>query len=221
MTSPIDTQYVLSDPDITPYYKDEMHDLTGDNVPLRGPGEFIVFEEVIPKTQVLVVKGISPYVLERTNIDTPNESAQYIPPRLVERFITFEPYINDNSPHLIDNNFAQFQVLGGPPPTSNDAIRERARGFSAVSDEPYQVAIRQWYSSLYTFIVRGNSRLRIIFRVLPVGAGFSTYQIGGGGGAIGEPPKRIDYAGSIVVGMRMPEQLYNNMIEKRRRENGA
>lgn len=208
MISPINLQYVLADPDIQPYYRDEFHDLTAADVPTRGPNEFVIFKEKVPKTQVLVVKGFMPYGMERVDINTGNESAVYLDPPAVQQFVTFEPYINDKSIHIIQGNAAQFQTLATPPTDRQN--RESTRGYQGMSDRPYVDVIRQWYSSLFTIVVRGNSELKVIFRLIPVGAGFKTIQIGTG-------DLRIDYAGIVVAGMRMPEQMYNDYIREARR----
>lgn len=184
------------DLNLSPYYRDETRDLAAADVPIRASGEYVVFEDTVPQNQVVIIKGFVPYVMERTDLGSSGvESAKLIPNSEISRMVSFEPSINNSSPHIIENNHVKMELHSA----TSDSGRHRSQGFSHVSSNPWEDAIRLWGSNAYNIVVPPESLIRVFFKVLAVGTNFSTYTVGSGS-------KRIDFAGCLVVGHIIPAQ---------------
>lgn len=188
---------------VIPFFKDECHDLKS-GAPVRQSGEYVVFSYDVPRSTVLVLRGWVPYLMERTDLGVSgSESASLINPSKVNRFVVFEPYINDASPHLIENDYNQMLLESA----ANDATRIKTRGISHVSGYPHEEAAAYMRNSMYQLVINGGSTFKVIFKVLSVGANFKTF-------TIGSTDNRIDFAGVIVVGHQMPESIFEKLKNK-------
>lgn len=177
------------------YLREERHDLGGANVPRQGPSQYRVFEYTVPDGQVLIVRNIIPYVMERTDIGSASESAQIIDPEQVNGLVAFEPYVNNQTAHIIEINYNLPTAIGSTP---DDATRTLARGITHVSADPWIDARRGYEDSIYSFPVPAQATFTVVFRILPAGTNFNTFAIASGA-------KRIDFAGVVIIGVQLSE----------------
>lgn len=213
MTAFIEPKFFLSDPQIRPFILDERVDLTAQNVPIAATGKYIVTELRPPRGQVYLIKNITPYAMARTNVGLATESFQLISAISAAGFFSFEPTVNDNAPFIIEQNYNAPRI-DVPPPSGNNNDRIRAKGIGYITDSPWLAAQNSWFNPLFTVFVPSNAVFRVIFSILPVSttnplpAG-GQFGVGGAGGT-----RRIDFAGSILVGQQMSEQYYHGLAQR-------
>lgn len=213
MTAFIEPKFFLADPQIRPFVLDERVDLTAPNVPIAATGKYVVSELRPPRGQVYLIKNITPYAMERTNVGLATESFQLITPASVAGgFFSFEPTVNDNAPFIIEQNYNSPKTAGAASLNNNDRIR--AKGIGYITDAPWLAAQNSWFNPLFTILVPSNAVFRLIFSILPVSAtdplpAGGQFGVGGVGGT-----RRVDFAGSILVGQQMSEQYYHGLAQK-------
>lgn len=212
MTAFIEPKFFLADPQIRPFILDERIDLTAPNAPIEATGKFIVTELRPPRGQVYLIKNITPYAMERTNVGLANESFALISAPTAAGFFTFEPTVNDNSPFIIEQNYNAPKTAGAASLNNNDRVR--AKGIGYIADAPFAVAQNSWFNPLFTILVPSNAVFRLTFSILPVSAtdplpAGGQFGIGGAGGT-----RRVDFAGSILVGQQMSEQYYHGLAQR-------
>jgi hypothetical protein len=210
VTSFIDPKFFLADTQIRPFILDERVDLTAPNVPIAATGRYIVTELRPPRGQVYVIKNITAYAMQRVNVGTPTETFQLLSGAAANGFFSFEPLVNDNSPFIIRQNYNA--PMADPGTNNNDRVQ--AKGISHVTDSPFVVAQNGWFNPLFTILVPSNAVFRLIFSILPVSATTpipvgGQFEVGGAGGA-----RRVDFAGSILVGQQMAEQYYHTLTQQ-------
>lgn len=189
-------------------------DLLAANAPVVSQNYFICFEEEIPENSVVVVKGLVPYVCERTNPGN-NESWQYLAPAIANGWFSFEPVIGVAAPMEIVLDVNAPTLAAG---TLNNDERQGSKGLTDVSDTPWRDAAIFWTNPLFSFAVQGGSKLQVLFRLLSdIHAATDSpmtniYTIAVGAG----PPltKRVDFAGCLVVGEIMPAALYKQLAAR-------
>lgn len=196
----------LSDPQIRPFARDSRVDLLAPNVDIIASNEFVVYRNRTKKGQVEVVKAIAPYVMERTDVGTPQESYRIIPPDLGDGFFAFTPFINNQSPIILDINYNTPRIAAGP--LNNDDRTQRA-GISFLTEDPWR-AVQQMQHPLFSFPVTSKAELLVTFALLPLSEVApipNPFSIGAA--AI----KRVDFAGVIVAGVVMPQHLYDTLLK--------
>jgi hypothetical protein len=212
MTAFIEPKFFLSDPQIRPFILDERVDLTAPNVPIAATGKYVVSELRPPRGQVYLIKNITPYAMARTNVGLATESFQLLDPIAAAGFFSFEPTINDNAPFIIEQNYNAPKTAGAASLNNNDRIR--AKGIGYITDSPWLAAQNSWFNPLFTVLVPSNAVFRLIFSILPMSgtdplpAG-GQFGVGGAGGT-----RRVDFAGSILVGQQMSEQYYHGLAQR-------
>jgi len=205
----ITPSFFLADPQARPFVYDQRIDLTAPNAPTVSQGRYVVQEIVPPRGQVFLVKTFVPYAVRRTDVDTPSESFEYLASQPTDGFFSFEPLVNNNSPFLIDLDFNSPKVEAGP---LNNNDRQRSKGISYCSTEPWNDVRNGWFNPLFSFLIPSNAVYRVVFSLLPIstldGAQIpNAYQIGAG-------TKRVDFAGCITVGLQMSEQYYHGLVQR-------
>lgn len=213
MTSFIDPKFFLADPQVRPFVIDERVDLTAPNVPIAATGKFIVTELRPPRGQVYLIKNITPYAMERVNVgNVATESFQLISAPSAAGFFSFEPTVNDNSPFIIEQNYNAPKTANAASLNNNDRVR--AKGIGYITDSPWLAAQNSWFNPLFTILVPSNAVFRLIFSILPVSAtdpipAGGRFGVNGVGGT-----RRVDFAGSILVGQQMSEQYYHGLTQR-------
>lgn len=213
MSAFIEPKFFLADPQIRPFILDERVDLLASNVPVSATGKFIVSELRPPRGQVYLIKNITPYAMARTNVGAGDESFQFLSSIVAGGFFSFEPTVNDNSPFIIEQNYNAPRVSAAPAALNNND-RVRAKGIGYISDAPFTVAQNSWFNPLFTILVPSNAVFRLIFSILPVSTTLplpagGQFGVGGVGGT-----RRVDFAGSVLVGQQMSEQYYHGLAQR-------
>ena len=214
MSAFIEPKFFLADPQIRPFIIDERVDLLAANVPISATGKFIVSELRPPRGQVYLIKNITPYAMARINVGAADESFQLLSPIAAGGFFSFEPVVNDNSPFIIEQNYNAPRVDALPAALNNND-RDRAKGIGYISDAPFTVAQNSWFNPLFTILVPSNAVFQIIFSILPVS---TTLPLPAGGqysvGGVVVGSRRVDFAGSVLVGQQMSEQYYHGLAQR-------
>lgn len=215
---PIDPRFYLDDPDAKSLgpltYRS---DLTAPDIPTMGTGRYVIARETIPKGQVWIIKTIVPFAQERVNVGLGTESVQMMDPLKANNWFTFEPYINGSSPFILKADMNTPRAAAGPL-QNND--RFQSAGITCISVHPWSDAQRSMFNPLFTIVVRAARTFTVVFSVLPQSSDpaaalptAGTYAVGGAGGA-----RRVDFAGVVLSGVQMSEQLYDDMQLSLQRE---
>jgi hypothetical protein len=209
MKTPLEPSRFLVDPAIRPFIKDFRIDLAAADVPVLSADEFIVVDHVNQGQDVLVVKAIMPYVMRRTDIETPSESFAMVAPEQGNGHFVFTPRVGGGVPGLINIDTNNPTVSTAP---ANGTDRLRLAGIDNITDHPYLDAMRVWDNPVNSFIVKGRTQFQVTFRLAPTNMP--------GRFRIGEGDNRIDFAGCYVVGVLMPDQLYGELFAAAMRGDG-
>ncbi|RLC31840.1 hypothetical protein DRH13_02465 [Candidatus Woesebacteria bacterium] len=197
----------LADPQIQPFCRDSRVDLLAPNVEVISANQFVVYRNRTKKGQVEVIKSISPYAMERTDVGTPQEAFRMIPPNEGDGYFSYTPLINNQPPVILDINYNSPRVAAGPL-NNNDRI-ERA-GISFLVEEPWR-ASQNMQHPLFSFPVTSKAELVVTFSILPpadIAPIPNPFAIGAG--AI----KRVDFAGVVIAGVVMPQHLYDTLLKQ-------
>ncbi len=217
----IDPQGFMPDPNIVPFVTDQRQDLLAPDAPLISgtpatagvaPGsncKFVVFDMTVPQGQVQIIKVIAPYAMKRTNVGVAGvESFQILTPEEANGCFTFEPMVDDVSPYIITQNFNAPRLAAGTL-VNND--RQRTSGITYISRDPYTDVSRAWYNPLHSILVPSGRRFRVIFSLLPPAIASPMLNVFTYGTPAVPGNKRVDFAGVIVAGQTIPEQMFRLM----------
>lgn len=211
MLTPLETARFLADPSIVPVVADYRVDLMATDVPTSGADRYVVATVEQSKNEVLIVKGIVPYAMRRTNIGTGGESFAMIPAAQGNGHFLFQPRVGQGgTPALIQVDLNRPRVEATP---GDRAARLVDGGFDNIADNPLFEALRIWDNPMNTILVSAGSTLQVIFSLLPT-AMPGRFQIGAGF-------NRVDFAGCYIVGLRMPAQLYGELFNDAVKKAGA
>lgn len=196
---------ISSAPDIKPFSLTRRADLTAANVKKLSDSLFVIFEDRTPAGLVRIVRNFAPFVMRRTDIGAPTESAEIILPDEVDGWVSFDPQVDGQSVLVTNIDMNALKDIGG---TLNNNDRAYASGVSCVSPYPNRDALD--YNPLFSFPIESKKELSFTFRLmqLPLVSPISgPYEIGGTGS------RRIDFAGVVVTGVQMPVTTYNKLQE--------
>jgi hypothetical protein len=216
---PIDPRSWLHAEDIQPFVFTQSRDLAATDGSLKTAegGKYVIFEETPTKGQMLVVKAVVPWAMERQNVGTPlTETVGMCAPANVNGQVSFEPLVGSESPILFDSKNPAFKDAAN---ASNKDLTG-GKGITFISADPWADAARAWYNPMFTFIVPSGTTLRVTFSVLrpsvtnPLPAVYTVPPVVGAA-------RRIDFAGVVVTGLTMPEQVYARIADDVRRSAGA
>jgi hypothetical protein len=208
----IDPLAFLVDDEIRPFQIDIRHDLTGTGAqacPTLSNGLFIVHDHVVPDNTAEVIMGVFPHVWERTNVGLVTASVKLLDFRDVAGWVLFDSTKDNNQPFLVQNNYNKPTIAAAP----NDLDRDTERGSTFLSDDAPIIENIGMRNPLSTIYLPAKSLFRVLFSLTPAAPPPNNipnpYQIGVG-------PKRIDFAGALVFGLRMPQQTYDQLKIARR-----
>lgn len=216
MTVLLDGRGFIIDESATPFIHDRALDLVAAQdagTPyFPGQPEILIFDYPAEKSQVLVVKAIIPYALQRVDVGLDTEHLEFIPQRLGNMAFQFTPYIGPGAIGLVD---FKYPPLNSAAAAANEPS-ESSKGFTTISEEPKQDAERAWFNPMTTYaLVPPGQPFRVTFKLIPTTLGGGFYI----------PPKvipgpdpnankqRVDWAGCYVVGMQMSQQAYSEMVD--------
>lgn len=209
----IDPRRYLADPTARPFVREFRIDLTASDAPIESTGRYIIAELKVPRGQRFIVKSVFPYAMARTDVGNAGlESARMLSNVEVGGYFSFEPQVNGNAPFVIDSDLNAMRTAAG----AQNSDRVRASGWTHVSDNPWFMASTTWDNPLFSIEVSPDSVFRIVFTVLPVGFANglpNPYVIPAPPPAV-QPPKRVDFAGAVIVGINMADQSYRDIYRK-------
>lgn len=223
----VDPMHFLADEEIRPFRIDHRHDLTGTGrqaCPVVSTGVFIVHEHTVPKDQCEVIHGYFGHCWERTEPGAADESCQLIDPARLAGFVLFTPSKNTNDFGITmeyDYNAPTVQA------TPNDRDRRTLTGDTFLSADAPTLVSMHLRSPLGTIYLPGGTKFRVLFQLAP-NAATKTLPAGeeetpipnpftiGENPVAGTPNNRIDFAGALVYGVRMPQRLYGALLSARR-----
>lgn len=206
MASPLlNPWHFLDDPQIRPFVRNQRVDLKASNVPIISTNRYLVFQYQVPAGQCLVVKGYAFYACERTYVGTANESFRYLTADEGNGFFSFQPLINDNSPAIVQLDTNSPKTSGG---TLNNNDRQGSNGYTEITANPLQ-DVMLVENPLFTIAVPSGKTFQVAFSVLSVSTLNASGIPTGGQFQVGTGVKRVDFAGAVVTGVIMPQQLYD------------
>ncbi len=211
---PVDNLHnFLKDEQIRPYSREERHDIAAADAPRRSNNEFRIWNCKPPKNQVVVIKSIAPYVMQRVNIgDATTESFQMIPALNTMGFFLVEPVVQNQVPFIIEADINKPKIMAN----ASDADRYKGPGFTCLSDNPISSILTE-KDHPYSILVRGDQPCEIFLKVLPASLtnGIpNPFFVGNPPAGLLAGQNRVDFAGALVYGVTMPEALYDT-IDKR------
>ena len=216
----VDAMRFLVDDEIRPFEIDQRFDLTGigkQACPTIAQNVFVVHQHVVPENTAEVVMNVFGHCWERTNVpNSANESCAVIAPSRIQGFVLFDNSKSNNQPYIVEHDYNAPTING----KGNNTNRTTLRGSTWLSIDQPLLRNAGEYNTLTGIYLPPNSIFRVIFRLAPtVAAGTpafgipNPFKIGGPAGTV----NRIDFAGAMVSGVRMPTELYDKLKTARRK----
>lgn len=199
--------HFLDDPQIRAFVRTQRVDLAASNCPILSTNRYICFSYQVPDGQCLIVKGMSFFACERTDIGTTTEAFRYLTSNEANGYFSFQPLVDRNSPFLVNLDFNSPKIVTG---TLNNSDRVGSNGYTEVSEAP-QRDVRMVESPIFTVAVPSGKLFEVCFSVLPVSTLNSSGIPAGGQFQVGTGSKRVDFAGAVISGLQMPQQLYDQI----------
>lgn len=165
------------------------------NPPSYGGNKLIPFSYSVPKNQALVVQGIVCALWQRVDIGGAHESCQLLTNIDVAGKVVFTPIVNGQLAFQSENEVNQFTTLAT---ASNAPVR--SSGITTVSENPDTDLFGNWFNPLFSFVVRSEQLLQVLFEVLPVTNG-ETLEITDDA----KVTNRVDFAGVYLVGQLLSD----------------
>lgn len=207
----IDPLAFLVDDEIRPFEIDIRHDLTGTGAqacPTIATGQFIVHEHRVPENTAEVIMGVFPHLWARNGIATPSESVVQLTPIQVAGSVLFTLQKDGNQPYIIENNYNKPSTAAAP----NDTDREVLSGSTWLPVDAPVINNISMQNPLKTIFLAPGSIFRVVFSLTPDAILTpipNPWQIGAG-------TYRIDFAGALVSGVRLPRTVYDQLKVARR-----
>lgn len=204
MSTALDPREFLADPSVRPMARTRRVDLAAPDVPRLNTNEYVVYDNTTRRNEVEIVRYLVPFAQERTDVGTPAESYAPLDPAEANGHFVFSPKLNGKTVDNIDIGLNTPRALAGP---LSNADRYRAGGINFISMDPWVDSQR--YNPLFSIPVPAETQFLVTFSIVStstVAPVPNEYQIGAGA-------KRVDFAGVIVSGVIMPQQLYGKLLE--------
>lgn len=209
----IDPRYFMRDPEAQPFLSDFRVDLVAPDVPIESAGRYIVTQIRPPKGQTLLIKAWQPYAMRRTDIGTENESFEMIDPVEADGHFNFEPLVGGLAPIVAQLNVNAPRVLAGPLLNSDRVI---GKGISFISMTPYADVQRSGFNQNFTIEVPSDRLFTVVFSLIDDTALAAPLPPGGQFQITDDPnvTKRVDFAGTVVAGIIMSDQRYQQLTKE-------
>lgn len=202
----IDPRQFVADPDINFFVQDFRSDLLATDLLQVSDGRYVIASFRAPKKQVYIIKAIIPYAMERTNIGSANASFQMLTPAAANGFFAFEPVVNANAAGQFVTNYNRPSLASVPQ--NNE--RSITKAISYVSDNPYLDANLAWQNPMFSVKVSSEAQFQVYFSLLPAST-TSPIPAGGLYAIAAGAQKRVDFAGVVIAGVYMSEQVYSSL----------
>jgi hypothetical protein len=215
----IDPRYFMRDPEAQPFLSDYRVDLAAPDVLLESgtagqPGaRYIVTQIRPPRGQTLLIKAWQPYAMKRTNIGDPDESFEYLSPTEADGHFSFEPLVGGLAPIVAQLNVNAPRVLAGP---LLNADRVVGKGVSFLSETPYADVQRSGFNQNFTIEVPSDRLFTVVFQIIDNSAFAAPLPTGGQFQVTTDAAvtKRVDFAGTVVSGIIMSDQRYQQLTKE-------
>lgn len=202
----IDMQWVFADPTARPFSRDQRVDLLAADTTLLATGRYVIFSNETEKGSIEIVRTIIPYAMKRTDVGTPQESYEMLKPEDANGAFAYSPLVNGQTPITLQIDYNAPRNAAGP---LLNADRQRRSGFAMISANPFVDALR--YNPTFAIAVPSEVLFQVTFELLPpaTAAGINNpYAIGAG------VAKRVDFAGVVVAGVKMPQTRYDELMKR-------
>ena len=218
----LDPRYFMRDPEAQPFLSDYRVDLAAPDVPLESgtqsttSARYIVTQIRPPRGQTLLIKAWQPYAMRRTNIGTATESFEFIPPQEAAGHFSFEPLVGGLAPVVAQLNLNAPRALSPGPLLNSDRVI--GKGVSFISETPYADVMRSGFNQNFTIEVPSDRLFTVVFQIIDGTAFASPLPVGGQfqvSRATDDPPtKRVDFAGTVVSGIIMSDQRFQQLTKE-------
>lgn len=204
-----------ADPSILPFTRDHRVDLLASDVETLSTNRFVVYRNRLTKGQVEIVKALVPYACRRIDIGdasgNPAESFEYIPPEEGDGFFAYSLLKNGQPPIIMDLDY------NAPRPanaTLSNKERQKRSGISNLSVTPWRDATSGAGALPVAIPFESENEQLVTFEILP--ASTVTPLPAAGRFTVGvAATKRVDFAGVLIIGVQMPQSLYNALVKAR------
>lgn len=205
-----------ADPSIIPFTRDRRVDLLASNVEKVANNRYVVYKHRVQPNQVEIVKAFIPYAMRRIDIGTatgaPQESFEYIPPEEGDGFFAFSMLRNGNPPIQMEINF------NAPRPANAAALDNNERqvrsGITNLSVTPWRDALAGAGALPMAIPFESQAEQAFTFEILPAST-ITPLTTAGQFSIAVAAQKRVDFAGVFVVGVQMPQTLFNTLTGRR------
>ncbi len=198
----------IADDQIKKFKYEECHDLVAPDDGVQIAADVFRFLSFSPgKGQVVVVKAIAPYLLQRTDPGGADESVKILSRLVANRWFSVTPYINNSIPLISGINVNAYADLA----TANDGERIELPGGTALTDDPWIIEFFP-KDPADSYVVRSKKTFSLNLKVIPLDSTdpiSNPVVINGAKAAT-----RVDFAGAIVYGVTMPETVYDALKKK-------
>lgn len=182
---------------------DRAIDLAGANAPMYGEDKYEIFNFVVPKKQVYIVKSFVFLAWQRINIENADEGLELLTNEQVAGAFGFTILVDGKSPIQVNTEHSRFFPLA----TAQNNVKNRGGYFTTVSENPDYDLLSNWWNPLLSFPVHAEKRLQVLFEILPVGTGATPIQV------TDDPTvtNRVDFSGAFFAGNIMSESDFAEM----------
>lgn len=200
--------FYLVDSDVLPFTWDYRQDLTAaGEVEVVADGVFVILKKFLPKGQVAIINSIVPYLMQRANIDSPDETVVLLPTGVFDGLVTFNAEITSLTAFIAEINYNAPTRLSAANNTTRAVVRSGdTHPVGAVS-----INVQNW-NPLFRLVVPSDTEMRVTFQIVPqnptAANQLPVYPFIGTAGVVGTA--RIDWAGCVVSGVLMPQKKFDD-----------
>jgi hypothetical protein len=158
-----------------------------------------------------VIMGVFPHLWARTGVGQGDASVELLNPMDTAGFVLFDWNKANNQPDLVENDYNKATIFAAP----NNTQRTKTRGKTWTSENQLVYQQNSMLNVLQTVHLPARSVFRVLFQLMPPAATNpipNPYVIGTPGA---NQTLRIDFAGAMVHGVRMPSALYGKLKKAR------
>lgn len=196
-------------------------DLTSPTITRLAANEYLIKEYPV-SSDVIVIRGIHPYLRRRTNVTLGSESVYTLHPEdlndpFTSGWFIFKVLVNGQSPIQFVTDYAAKTVTTNPSNTD----RVGGPGIASISSKPWEDAQASLNSPLFWYAVKPGSKIQLTFTLLRWASANPTPNAPVIPNNISVPPvvpvtptARYDYAGAVICGNLIPAQRFSRLRDE-------